>query len=115
MTNNRYFDFYNMLVSIAEYTRSFSHMPDFNILPADHSRGGSFGFSSFAYTAWYKFNTDSNEEVATYWEISVTDANKSSVAKYFLKNKSTAEIIELIREDPQKFLDELTVFMVHES
>lgn len=110
MNNDRYNNFCDMLISIAEYIKNYCHMPDFNMMPADHSRGGSFGSTSFGYSAWYKLN---NEKIATYWEIDIIDTDTNFIKK-FLYNKNTAEIIEWIKADPQKFLDELTIFMIHE-
>lgn len=109
MTNNTYYDFGSMLISIAEYIRNCSHMPNFTILPADNMHGGSFGSATFGYTAWYIIN---NEEITTNWEINVIEANRHPI-KQFVKGKNTAKIIEWIKEDPQRFLDELTIYIVH--
>ena len=107
-THNVYGDLEMMLTSLAGWVKSYRFEKDFNLIHMDESIEGhaAIGFSS-----WY--HDDHGIEIIMGWSVLLPDVMRSPVCDF--RVGEPPEFIDELIKDPQKFIDELQIFAVHNS
>ena len=93
---------------MAEYVKLHRFEKDFNLIHCDESIEGraAIGFSS-----WYHNEYDT--EISMQWSVLLPDVLRSPVKGFRVGEPS--DFIGNLVKDPQKFIDELQIFAVHQS
>jgi hypothetical protein len=107
-TNCVYNSLETVLLSMAEWVKLHRFKKDFNIINADESIEGS---AAVGFSSW--FLDDHNTEVLMSWSILVPNVLNSPIRRFRIG--SPKDFIEGMIEDPQKFIDELHIYVVHNS